>query len=190
MAGEELDAVAERPSRPIPTCAALFGGFFVVGIFGFGGVMAMARRTIVEDRAWLSAGEFTDLLALCQFLPGPNTINVSVALGSRFRGRGGSLAAFTGLMAAPMTIIIALGILYQRYSALPAVRHTFAGLAAAASGLVMATALKIAAPLRHDAAAVATAAACLGAIVLVHVPLLWTMVALAPLGIMLAARRA
>ncbi|MBO0709861.1 MAG: chromate transporter [Acetobacteraceae bacterium] len=189
-AGHELDGAAGSPARPAPTRTALFGGFFLVGIFGFGGVLAMARRMIVEQRKWLSPGDFTDLLALCQFLPGPNTINVSVALGSRFRGPSGALAAFSGLMAAPLAIIIALGILYQRYSALPTVRHTFAGLAAAASGLVMATAVKIAAPLRHNPAAIATATACFGAIALLHVPLLWTMVVLAPFGILLAAPRA
>jgi len=78
-----------RPNADPPTIGALFAGFFSIGICGFGGVLPWARRMIVEQRRWLTAAEFTDLLALCQFLPGPNIINLSVALGSRFRGPRG-----------------------------------------------------------------------------------------------------
>ncbi len=176
--------------RPPPGIRALFAGFFSVGVTGFGGVLPWARRMIVEQRRWLDAAEFTDLLALCQFLPGPNVINLSVALGARFRGVPGALAAFTGLMAAPMTIIIALGLIYERYAAVPVVRHMFAGLAAAASGLVLATALKIAAPLRKDAGAIGMAALTFAAVALLHAPLVPAMAVLAPAGILLAALRA
>jgi chromate transporter len=171
-----------------PTIGALFAGFFSIGICGFGGVLPWARRMIVEQRGWLTAAEFTDLLALCQFLPGPNVINLSVALGSRFRGARGALAAFFGLMSAPMVIILLLGMVYERYSGLPGVRQMFAGLAAVASGLVLSTALKIAAPLRHKALDVLMAVGSWAAIVLLHVPLIPAMLVLAPLGILLAAR--
>jgi chromate transporter len=166
----------------------LFAGFFSIGICGFGGVLPWARRMIVEQRGWLTAAEFTDLLALCQFLPGPNVINLSVALGSRFHGARGALAAFFGLMSAPMVIILLLGMVYERYSGLPGVRPMFAGLAAVASGLVLSTALKIAAPLRHKTLDVLMAVGSWAAIVLLHVPLIPAMLVLAPLGILLAAR--
>jgi chromate transporter len=135
-------------SRATPSLAALFMGFFIVGLCGFGGVLPWARRMIVEQRRWMTAREFSELLGLCQFLPGGNIINVSIAVGERFAGVSGSVVAFTGLMAAPMSIVIGLGILYDRYNSLPVVRHGFAGLAAVAAALVLATALKIAAPLR------------------------------------------
>ena len=175
------------PDRPPPGVRALFTGFFSVGITGFGGVLPWARRMVVEQRHWLEPAEFTDLLALCQFLPGPNVINLSVALGARFRGVPGALSAFAGLMAAPMTIIILLGLIYERYATVPMVRHMFAGLAAAASGLVLATALKIAAPLRHDLRAVAIAALTFAAVALLHAPLVPAMAVLAPASILLAA---
>lgn len=179
---------AECPPPERPTVGALFTGFLSVGIYGFGGVLPWARRMIVEQRRWMSAGEFTDLLALCQFLPGPNIINVSVALGSRYRGMAGALAAFSGLMAAPMAIIILLGLVYGRYSALPEVRHTFAGLAAAASGLVLSTALRIAAPLRSKPLSLGLAALTFAAVALLHAPLVPAMLVAAPLGILLATR--
>ena len=134
--------IYSRPRRP----GALFVGFLLVGLCGFGGVLPWARRMVVEQRRWMSATDFTDLLALCQFLPGPNVINVSVALGQRFFGLSGAIAAFVGLMAAPMVVVILLGLIYTRFADVPAVRHLFVGLAAAASGLVLATSLKIAAP--------------------------------------------
>lgn len=171
-----------------PTVGALFAGFLLVGLCGFGGVLPWARRMIVEQRRWLTPAEFTDLLSLCQFLPGPNVINMSVALGARFRGLSGSVAAFTGLMAAPMAVIILLGVLYERYGGLPTVRQMFGGLAAAASGLVLSTALRIAAPLRHDPRALAVAGASFAAIVVLHVPLVPAMLVLAPLSILVAAR--
>jgi chromate transporter len=175
---------AASPSERIPL-THLFYGFFTIGICGFGGVLPWARRVIVDQRGWLSAVEFNDLLALCQFLPGPNVINMSVAIGSRFAGLPGIAACFIGLMAAPMTIIIGLGIVYANLADDPVVRRAFAALAAAASGLVLATALKIAAPLRGQPIGIGIAAVSFTAIALLRLPLLGTMLVLAPAAMLL-----
>ena len=103
---------------------------------------------LVEERRWLNAEEFTDLLSLCQLLPGPNIVNVSVCVGARYHGVRGALAAFAGLMLAPFMIILALGTLYTQYGHLPAVSAAFRGVSAAAAGLVVAMALKMAASRR------------------------------------------
>lgn len=134
-------------TAPPPSLTELFTGFFTIGMFGFGGVLPWARRLVVEQRRWLTADEFTEMLGLCQFLPGGNIMNVTVALGARFHGVPGALAAFLGLMTAPVAIVIGLGAVYERYAGLPAVRHGFAALAAAAAALVLTTALRIAAPI-------------------------------------------
>ena len=176
--------MSSSPVRPDPL--TLFLGFLSVGVCGFGGVLPWARRMIVEQRRWLTAAEFTDLLSLCQFLPGPNVVNLSVALGARFHGVRGSLAAFSGLMAAPMAIVIALGALYERYGHYPTVRQAFAGLAAAASGLVLSTALKIAAPLRTRPLGIAVAVVTLLAIVVFRVPLVYVLVIAGAVSIALA----
>jgi chromate transporter len=178
------DVPEARP--PAPGMRELFMGFFTVGVCGFGGVLPWARRMVVEQRRWLSAAEFTDMLALCQFLPGPNIINVSVAMGLRFRGLAGAAACFVGLMAAPMAIVILLGIFFAHYRDVPAVRHAFAGLAAAASALVLATALKIAAPLRHRIDGMVVAAVTLGAIAYLRIPMLPVLLVLAPVAILVA----
>ncbi len=177
----------DRPGPP-PGLGGLFAGFFMMGAQGFGGVLPWARRVVVERRRWMTPAEFNDLLALCQFLPGPNVINLSVAMGARFRGVLGSLAAFTGLMAAPMAIVIGLGLLYARFGQVPAVGRAFAALAAAASGLVLATALKIAAPLPRTASAIGMAAVTFVAVALLRLPLVPAMLVLAPVSVLLAAR--
>lgn len=174
--------------RPDPGLGELFLGFFGAGMMGFGGVLPWARRMIVERRLWLTGPEFTDLLALCQFLPGPNVVNLAVAVGARFRGAAGAGVAVLALLAAPVCIVIGLGAIYLRYRELPVVRGAFDGLAAAASGLVLATACKIAWPLRARTMGVVVAVAAFTAVALLRLPLLPTVLALVPLSVVLMRR--
>lgn len=169
---------------------ALFTGFLGLGLMAFGGAMPLARRTIVEQRRWLTPDEFTELLGLCQFLPGGNVINLSVAIGMRFRGVPGALAAMLGLIGGPTVIVVALGILYERTQGDPRVQHLFVGLAAAAAGLLVAMAIRIALPLRGKPAAIAIAVLGFIAIAVLRLPLLATMVVLTPLSIFVATRTA
>ncbi|MEQ5843974.1 chromate transporter [Paraburkholderia acidicola] len=171
-----------------PTLREIFGGFLGLGLISFGGALPLARRAVVERRHWLSAAEFTDLLGLCQFLPGGNVINLSVAIGMRFRGLPGALAGLLGLIAGPSLVVIGLGVLYEHTQNDPHVKHLFAGLAAAAAGLLVAMAVKILLPLRHDPVAAVIAALGFVAIAIVRVPLLPTMLVLTPLSMLVAAR--
>ncbi len=157
--------------RPVPTLTELFLGFFTIGVCGFGGVLPWARRTILETRRWLTPAEFTEVLGFCQFMPGGNIINVSIALGSRFRGLPGAIVSVIGLMAAPVTIVIALGAVYDQYRTIPAVAHAFAALAAAGAGMLIATALKIAAPLKGRWVAIGIAVLTFAAIAILRLPL-------------------
>jgi chromate transporter len=173
-----------------PTVRDLFFGFLGLGFTSFGGALPLARRTVVERHRWLTAAEFTDLLGLCQFLPGGNVINLSVAIGMRFRGWRGALAGLLGLIAGPSLVVIGLGVLYERTQNDPHVRHLFVGLAAAAAGLLIAMAVKILLPLRRDPAAAIIALLGFIAIAVLRVPLLPTMLVLTPVGIVVAARAA
>ncbi|WP_087735611.1 chromate transporter [Paraburkholderia piptadeniae] len=184
-----MDQHPDAPEHaPPPTTREIFMGFLGLGLTSFGGALPLARRTIVEQRRWLTAAEFTDLLGLCQFLPGGNVINLSVALGMRFRGLRGALAGILGLIAGPSLVVIALGVIYERTQNDPHIRHLFAGLAAAAAGLLIAMAVKILLPLRHDPRAATIAALGFVAIALLRFPLLPTMLVLTPLSIYMASR--
>lgn len=179
---------AAPPLAPTPTRMQLFVGFLMLGLISFGGALPHARRVLVEERRWLGADEFTELLGLCQFLPGGNIINLSVALGMRFRGVGGALAALLGLIACPSLIVVLLGIFYERTQDDPVVRHLFTGLAAAAAGLLVAMAVKIVLPLRRKPVAIFIALLGFVAIALFRWPLLPTMLVLTPVSMALAAR--
>ena len=157
--------------RPDPSVFDLFAGFFAVGVCGFGGVLPWARWMIVDQRKWLTTVEFTEMLGLCQFLPGGNIMNVTIALGSRFRGIPGAIACFLGLMTAPIAIVIALGAVYDQYSHLPPVRRAFVALSAAAAAYLVASAWKIAAPLRGRVLAIGVAVCTFVAVAILRLPM-------------------
>src|SRR5450830_429949 len=184
-----LPAAASEDQRALaPTSKELFLGFLGLGMTAFGGALPLAHRMVVERHRWLTEEEFVELLGLCQFLPGGNIINLSVALGMRFRGVRGALASILGLIAVPSAVVVLLGMLYQHYQHDPHIKHLFAGLAAAAAGLLIQMAVKIILPLRKNLVLVALAAVCFVAIALLRIPLLWTMLVLTPVSVVITAR--
>lgn len=132
------------PSPSPPTLGQLFRGFSRVGLSGFGGVLPFVRRMLVEEERWLSAAEFNTLLGLCQFLPGPNVVNLSVVVGSRFRGVSGAIVATLGLVGGPFLVVIALALAYDAWGHLGIAQDMLRGIAAVGAGLLLATALKMA----------------------------------------------
>jgi chromate transporter len=178
---------AEQGRVP-PTSRELFLGFLGLGMIAFGGALPLAYRMIVERRGWLNNKEFVELLGLCQFLPGGNIINLSVAIGMRFRGLKGALAAIAGLIAIPSVIIVLLGMLYEHFQNDPHIRHLFAGLAAAAAGILMSMAIKIVLPLRKNLPMAAIAVVCFVAIAVLRLPLFLTMLVMTPLSILIVGR--
>ncbi|MDD2740926.1 MAG: chromate transporter [Rhodocyclaceae bacterium] len=127
--------ISESQSRP--DLRALFLGFSSVGLSGFGGVLPFARRMLVEERQWMSAEEFNAQLGLCQFLPGPNVINLAVVVGKRYQGLRGALVAPFGLLAGPLLIVLLLAMLYDRYGSLPLAQGMLRGIAAVGCGLLL-----------------------------------------------------
>ena len=187
-AGQEAVASAAAGR---PDARALFLAFLAIGLAGFGGVLPFARRGLVETKGWLTAEDFNETLALCQSLPGPNIINLSVVVGSRFAGPGGAAAALAGLVGAPVAIVIVLGALYGRFGATGRLPGVMAGLAAAAAGLVAATAVKMAAPLiaRRPISGGVFLALAFAGVGLMSLPLPWVLLALGPLSIAVAWTR-
>ena len=180
------DAHAQPPAPP--TVADIFISFLTLWLTAFGGALPLARREIVERRKWLNADEFTDLLGLCQFLPGGNVINLSAAIGMKFRGVPGALAGLLGLLVGPSLIVIGLGVLYQRTHNDVHIRHLFGGLAAAAAGLLVSMAVRVAWPLRKKVSMAVVAALAFVAIALLRLPLLPVMLVLTPISIFIASR--
>ncbi len=121
----------------------LFVAFSALALSGFGGVLPFAYRALVERRRWLDPTEFSGLLALAQVMPGPTICNLSVMIGQRFAGLAGACAALAGMLAGPSCVVVLLGLAWQRYGGLDAVRHALGGMSAVAIGLILATAVKM-----------------------------------------------
>lgn len=140
------------PQPAIPDLKALFLGFSSVGLSGFGGVLPFARRMLVDERRWMTAEEFNAQLGLCQFLPGPNVVNLAVVVGKRYQGVTGSVAAALGLLAGPFAIVLLLAMLYDHYGSLAPVQAMLRGIAAAGCGLLFAMAWRMGAAIRDKLA--------------------------------------
>lgn len=124
--------------------STIFLVFSKLGLMGFGGVMPFAYRALVEQHKWLTAEEFAKYLATSQMLPGPTICNVALMVGNRYAGTRGALAALGGMIAGPFMVVIALGVVYQRFGEIEMFRHAIRGMAAVAAGLILATAVKMA----------------------------------------------
>lgn len=153
--------------------------------------MFWAQWMLVRRRRWLRPQEFADLLALCQFLPGPNVVNLATVLGEGYRGLAGAAAALAGLLILPMLIVTGIAALYARFGTLVLVHGIFAGIAAAAAGLALALAGRVARPVvgRRPGASLPIVAAAFVAVGLLRWPVVWTLLALAPVSIALVWRR-
>src|SRR5713226_7708356 len=132
----EAVSTPSSPSSPDlpPTLLKLFVAFALISLCGFGGVLAWSRRMLVEQRNWMTAEEFNDAYALCQFLPGPNVVNLSVVFGRRIRGPVGSAVALVGLIGPPFVIVSIIGLLYARLGEIAELQRMLLGVAAAAQG--------------------------------------------------------
>jgi chromate transporter len=173
---------------PRPTLGELYRGFLHAGARGFGGVLPWARRMLVEERRWLTAAEFTDLFSLCNVLPGPNTINMSIVIGARFHGVRGALTALAGILTLPLVVVLTLAGLYDRFGHLAGIEALLHGVGAAAGGLVLATGVKMAEDLPRTVRGLGFLAVTFVAIGLLRWPLVPVLLSLAPLSVLIAWR--
>ena len=170
-------------ARPSITLGALFLAFLEVSMLGFGGPIVWARRIIVQRRGWLTDPEFADILSLCQFLPGPNVVSMTVCIGAKFRGPAGALASLLGFIVIPWTMGFALGVLLLSYAHTGRLQGILHGIAAAAAGLIIATGLRLLLPHWRRPVALAFAALAFAGLAIAKLPLLIVVLGLAPLSI-------
>ncbi|HLZ03808.1 MAG TPA: chromate transporter [Bradyrhizobium sp.] len=175
-----------KPAKSAPPgVVALFLAFAKMSLAGFGGVLAFARRGIVEEHKWMTADEFNETFALCHFLPGPNIVNLSVVFGSRFAGVAGAIAAFAGLIGPPMLLVMVLAVLYAHFGQLEVLRRILAGISCGAVGLLIAVVVKMLMPLlkRRDIFGLVMMIAVFVAIGLARLPLQVVLLVAVPISI-------
>lgn len=135
-------------SPPAPRSPAdLFWSCSGIALQGFGGVLAVVQRELVDKRGWLSRTQFVEDWAVAQTLPGPNVVNLALMLGDRHFGWRGAAAAAAGLLCFPLVLLIALALAFAGLADVPAAQGALRGMGAVAAGLVAGTAVKLAAAL-------------------------------------------
>jgi chromate transporter len=178
-------APCQRPAPRSPI--ELFHVFNRLALQGFGGVLAVAQIELVERSGWLTREEFVEALSVAQMLPGPNVCNLALMTGDRFFGWRGAFAALAGMMLLPLTIVLALAAAYDHWAHLSALSCALRGMGAVAAGLVIVTALKLAASLKANplgrALCLVFTGATFGAIALARMPLVWVILGLGSLAI-------
>jgi len=183
-----------RPERARPASLSdLFVSFTLLALQGFGGVMAVVQRELVERKKWLTLDEFIEDWAVAQIMPGPNVVNLSMMVGARYFGLAGAMTAMAGLLAVPLVVVLLLALVHNRYAGSPLVAGALRGMAAVSAGLIGAAALKLSVALARNPMPLAWCAAisALGFVLMawLRVPLIYVLLGLGGLGYVLTYRR-
>jgi chromate transporter len=166
------------PARP-HSKTDLFLSFTFLALQGFGGVLAVVQRELVEKKRWMTREQFVEDWAVAQIMPGPNVVNLSLMIGGRYFGLPGALAALSGMLAAPLVLVLLLAALYGSVADTAAAQGALKGMGAVAAGLITATGIKLITALEKNAmglwVCVGLAAITFVAIALLRLPLAWVL---------------
>ncbi|NDV82813.1 chromate transporter [Bacteroides sp. 51] len=123
----------------------LFYAFFKIGLFGFGGgyaMLSLIQGEVVTRHEWLSAQEFTDIIAISQMTPGPIGINSATYVGFAATGSvWGSVVATFAVTLPSFILMLTISKFFLKYQKHPVVESIFKGLRPAIVGLLAAAAL-------------------------------------------------
>ena len=171
-----------------PSLLEIFKAFMVVGASAFGGGgSAHIHNHIVVRRGWLTEREFLEGLSLSQLLPGPIFANFAAHIGMKLHGTWGAILAFVGVCLPGMLAILGLSVAYftVRNFSSPVVTGALTGVAAGAVGISLATLARVAPPGLKSRGAPLIALTAFVANGVLHLPILWVLLVLLPIGIAL-----
>jgi chromate transporter len=182
------------PDRPQPkSLTDLFVSFTLLALQGFGGVLAIVQRELVEKKRWMTREEFIEDWAVAQIMPGPNVVNLSLMVGGRYFGLKGAMVALAGMLTVPLVLVLLLAVVYAQFAGHPGVAGALRGMGAVAAGLIAATGLKLSGALKKNVLGVQLCTAlgvlCFVAIALLRIPLAYVLLTLGVLACVLAYRR-
>jgi chromate transporter len=166
--------------------SALFVGFLKVSLCGFGGGLVWARRAVVEQHKWMEDQEFAETLTLCQLMPGPNIVGITVCVGAKLRGAIGAVSAVAGFILVPWTVGLTLGGIVLRFAEITVLQQILSGLSAAAAGLLIGTGLRLLLPHRSRQTALLFAGLAFAGMAFTRLPLPIVLLILGPVSIAVA----
>ncbi len=184
----------DDPKRPQPeSLTDLFVSFTLLALQGFGGVLAVVQRELVEKKRWLTREEFIEEWAVAQIMPGPNVVNLSLMIGHRYFGLRGAMAALAGMLTVPLVVVLLLALVYAQFAGHPGVAGALRGMGAVAAGLITATGLKLIGALRNNPLGlplcITLAVLCFAGIALLRLPLVYVLLGLGTLACTLTYKR-
>jgi len=187
-------APADHLAHPRPrSLTDLFVSFTLLALQGFGGVLAVVQREMVDRKRWLTQEEFIEDWAVAQIMPGPNVVNLSLMIGGRYFGVPGALAALAGLLGVPLVLVLILAVLHARFADNAVVAGALRGMAAVCAGLIGAAGLRLAGALKKSPLplpwCVALSVAGFILVALLKCPLAWVLFGLGGLSCVLTYRR-
>ena len=124
----------------------LFAAFFKIGAFTLGGgyaMLSMVEKAVVDQKKWIDADEFWDMIAVIQSLPGVFAVNTALYVGHRIDGTRGAVAAMLGAIIPSITIILLLATVFHEYRDLPVVERIFKGIRPCVVALILAPSLRM-----------------------------------------------
>jgi len=180
--------------RPQPkSLTDLFVSFTLLALQGFGGVLAIVQRELVEKKRWMTREEFIEDWAVAQIMPGPNVVNLSLMVGGRYFGLKGAMVALAGMLTVPLVLVLLLAVVYAQFAGHPGVAGALRGMGAVAAGLIAATGLKLFGALQKNVLGmrlcVGLGVLCFVAIALLRIPLAYVLLTLGVSACVLAYRR-
>ena len=168
----------EAPNQP-QSKTDLFVSFSILALQGFGGVLAVVQRELVEKKKWLTREQFIEDWAVAQIMPGPNVVNLSLMIGGRHFGLAGALAGVAGILAAPMVVVLLLALAFGGVSDSAWAQSALRGMGAVSAGLIAAVGLKLISALKSNPmgmpVCIALAAASFAGVGLMRWPLAWVL---------------
>jgi chromate transporter len=196
MPSSESTSVTAAHSEPLArpqSCTDLFWSFTLLALQGFGGVLAVAQREMVDKKQWLTRDQFIEDWAVAQVLPGPNIVNFALMLGDRHFGLRGAMASLSGMLLFPLVLLLAVVAAFSGMADSPAVQGSLRGMGAVAAGLIAATGLKLIAALKTNVmgapVCIALAAITFVAIGVFRIPLIWVLLVLGGVACLWAHRQ-
>lgn len=127
-------------------CLQLFWSFFQIGMFSVGGgyaAMPLIQEQVVDLHAWLTMGQFADIIAIAEMTPGPIAINAATFVGIRTAGLPGALAATLGCVTPSCAVVLLLAYLYYRFRGLPVIQGVLTGLRPAVLAMIASAGLSL-----------------------------------------------
>lgn len=128
----------------------LFISFTLLALQGFGGVLAVVQRVLVEEKRWMTKEQFVEDWAVAQIMPGPNVVNLSLMIGGRYFGLAGALAGLAGMLTAPLIVALLLAMAFGGVSDAAWAQGALRGMGAVSAGLIAAVGLKLISALRSN----------------------------------------